>query len=54
MASIMNLTPHAISFCDGDNNVVLTVEPSGQLARVSVKTVVTGEVINEIPVTTTE
>lgn len=30
---IINLTPHTINFLDGDNNPVLTVEPSGTVAR---------------------
>jgi hypothetical protein len=52
--TIMNLTPHSISFVDADANVILTVEASGQLARVSAKTVMTGETFNGIPVTKTE
>ena len=51
--TIMNLTPHSISFCDTEGTVILTVEPSGQLARVSCKTVMTGESFNGIPVTKT-
>lgn len=31
--NIVNLTPHTINFLDGDNNPVLTVEPSGVIAR---------------------
>jgi len=30
---IINLTPHTITFFDGDGKKVLTVEPSGQVAR---------------------
>ena len=30
---IINLTPHTINFLGGDNNPVLTVEPSGTIAR---------------------
>ena len=30
---IINLTPHTINFLDGDNNPVLTVDPSGVIAR---------------------
>lgn len=30
---IINLTPHTINFLDGDNNPILTVEPSGVIAR---------------------
>lgn len=31
--TIVNLTPHTINFLDEDNNPVLTVEPSGVIAR---------------------
>lgn len=31
---IINLTPHSINFLDADNNPILTVEPSGTIARV--------------------
>lgn len=31
--TIVNLTPHTINFLDEDNNLVLTVEPSGTIAR---------------------
>lgn len=31
--NIVNLTPHTINFLDGDNNPVLTVQPSGTIAR---------------------
>ena len=48
MTKIVNLTPHAVNFCVDGN--VLTIPASGQLARVSVQTVPTGEVINGIPV----
>lgn len=30
---IVNLTPHAINFLDGNNHPILTVEPSGVIAR---------------------
>lgn len=33
---IINLTPHSITFVDDAGNTVLTVEPSGQIARCSV------------------
>ena len=33
---IINLTPHSITFVDDVGNTVLTVEPSGQVARCSV------------------
>lgn len=55
---IINLTPHAINFVNNDGSPILTVEPSGQLARVTAKTVTLDTVplgrINGIPVTTTE
>lgn len=31
--NIINLTPHSINFLDADNNPILTVEPSGVIAR---------------------
>ena len=43
MSKIVNLTPHSISFVDPNGNPVLTVEPSGTLARVSTKIVQTGQ-----------
>ena len=51
--TLINLTPHAITFCDAEGNATLTVEPSGQLARCTTKTVIIGT-INGIPVTKTE
>lgn len=47
----VNLTPHAINFCDSEGKTVLTVNPSGSLARVSCKSMTIGEV-DGIPVTT--
>ena len=52
-AEIINLTPHAISFVTEDGTHILTIEPSGALARVSARTEKTGAVINGIPVTRT-
>ena len=49
--TIMNLTPHAINFVMEGG--IVTIEPSGAIARVSTKTVVIGE-INGIPVTETQ
>lgn len=49
---LINLTPHAINFVDGDGNAVLTVAPSGDLARVSSQTVTIGD-CDGIPITTT-
>ncbi len=51
---VVNLTPHAINFVTAEGTPLCTVEPSGSLARVSAKTVNTGEVINVLPVTKTE
>lgn len=31
--TIINLTPHAITFLDGNNSVLATIEPSGTIAR---------------------
>lgn len=33
--TIINLTPHAITFLDGNNSVLATIEPSGIVARAS-------------------
>lgn len=33
--NIINLTPHAINIYDADKNLVIVVEPSGEVARVS-------------------
>ena len=49
---IINLTPHAINFVDANGETILTVEPSGTLARVSCTTKVTGEIAG-IPTTET-
>lgn len=50
MANFMNLTPHAINFVSQDGDILKTVEPSGSVARVSVKTETIGEA-DGIPVT---
>ena len=47
---IMNLTPHRIDFVTADGSPLMSVEPSGTVARVSVKTETIGEVAG-IPVT---
>lgn len=49
---IVNLTPHAINFVDQEGNAVLSVEPSGNLARVSSR-ITTVDSIDGIPVTET-
>lgn len=55
----VNLTPHAITFFqknleDQTMNKLLTVRPSGQIARVAAKTVVISEGFDGVPVTATE
>ena len=50
---VINLTPHDVSFIGDDGSTIITVRPSGQLARVSAQTVRTGVFINGIPVTRT-
>ena len=42
--TIINLTPHAINFVDETGCPLVTVEPSGQLARVTAKTITTGSI----------
>ena len=46
------MTPHAVSFVVSDDNKIV-IPPSGDIARVSAKTVNTGKLINGIPVTRT-
>ena len=53
MTNIINLTPHTINFVDVNGNPILSVPASGQLARVSAKTVPAGVTFNGIPVTYT-
>lgn len=50
--TIINLTPHAVSFINADGATVLTVEPSGTIARVSSSITKTGEIAG-LPVTET-
>lgn len=47
---IINLTPHSITFFNEDGTQILVVEPSGEVARVSVKTEQIGEFAG-IPIT---
>lgn len=35
---LVNLTPHAITLMDDDTNIICIIEPSGDIARVSVRT----------------
>ena len=51
--NIINLTPHAITFVDENNQIKKVIEPSGNIARVGATTVTVGELAG-IPVTTTE
>lgn len=50
MTRIMNMTPHTINFVTEDGAPLMAVEPSGTIARVSVKTETIGEIAG-IPVT---
>jgi len=45
----VNLTPHEVVVFDSGQNIILKIPPSGQTARVSVTSMVIGE-INGIPV----
>ena len=51
--NIINLTPHAIYFMTEEGKELASIPASGTSARVSTKTVVTGE-INGIPITATQ
>ena len=51
MKKMINLTPHAINFVTEEGTPLLTVEPSGTIARVSCKTMVIGKE-DGIPITT--
>lgn len=50
--TIINLTPHAINILSADNQPVVTIEPSGSLARLSTSRECIGT-INGIPVNAT-
>lgn len=47
--TIINLTPHAITFLDGNNSVLKVVEPSGTIARAAQTRVLVGD-IDGLPV----
>ena len=49
MKKMINLTPHSISFIDENGNIIVTIEPSGSLARVSVSKEVVGS-LDGIPI----
>lgn len=53
MTKLVNLTPHAINLVNLDNEVILTLEPSGKVARCSVTSTTIGD-INGFPLTSTE
>lgn len=38
LEKLINLTPHAITLMDDDTNIICIIEPSGDIARVSVRT----------------
>lgn len=38
ITKLVNLTPHAITMMDDNENILLVIEPSGNVARVSVRT----------------
>lgn len=50
--TVVNLTPHTISVLDSANQVVMAIEPSGQLARLATSRECIGTV-NGIPVNAT-
>ena len=49
--TITNLTPHVINVCGVDGTLLASIPPSGQVARCSVKSELSGEV-NGLPVFT--
>lgn len=52
--TIINLTPHAINFVDASGLPLVTIEPSGQIARVTAHTVNTGVIsFGEVTLPTT-
>jgi hypothetical protein len=52
MAEVINLTPHAISVANSEGGVVMTLPPSGNVARVATSQEVVWELV-ERPVTRT-
>ena len=53
MKAIINLTPHPIVIVSDDGNVIRTINPAGTIARVSARTIRTGE-FDGIPLSATE
>jgi hypothetical protein len=44
MSEVINLTPHPVSLADAEGNVIATLPPSGQVARVTTAAEAVGEV----------
>ena len=56
-SKVINLTPHAVTLVNADGSPLMTIAPSGNLARVSARTVVVGTLkIGDVtvPITKTE
>ena len=56
MLRLVNLTPHELKLYDEDGRLIVTLPPSGQIARVSTKEMKIGELdgeVDSIPVFTT-
>lgn len=57
MASIVNLTPHAVNICDAEGNVLATFAPEGTIARAAQTDVPVGTLEvdgHELPLVRTE
>lgn len=52
MKRFVNLTPHEITLYDDNDKIIATFPPSGNIARVSAKTIRVAS-INRIPISTT-
>lgn len=52
MKKFVNLTPHEITLVDNNDKVIATFPPSGNIARVSAKTIRVAS-INHIPISAT-
>lgn len=48
MTEVINLTPYAINILDNKSNLLIALQPSGQVAKVSAKTVQTN-MLNSTP-----
>lgn len=52
---LVNLTPHAITMMDDNENIIFIIEPSGNVARVSVRTERTETLtFNDMPLATSK